>query len=346
MTTKPHPPPVRDSRTTAVVSALVGSGLVGPERESEAVNVVDRALAGGETATTSTLRNRFAELAGYLGGALVVSAAGIFVADEWGNLSEGERVVLLAGTTLLLALAAVLLALTGGGTAAMRQDAGAVRRRLAGLLFTGTAVAAALTVGLEVARRVSQDQEESTALLLAALTLLLVSFGGYLVAPTVVGQLGAAVGAFLVVPWALDVVVGDIDSVAFGMLVLALGIGWLALAERTLWREVASARVIGCFLALLGAQIPVFDYDHPWVGYAATAVVAGAAFAAYVVRPSWPYLATGVIGVTLAVPEALLDWTQGSLGAAGGLLISGGTLLGASLLGLRLRKEVSEEPVP
>ncbi|HEX6485476.1 MAG TPA: hypothetical protein VF012_02095, partial [Nocardioidaceae bacterium] len=59
-----------------------------------------------------------------------------------------------------------------------------------------------------------------------------------------------------------------------------------------------------------------------------------------------PYLAVGVVGVTLAVPEALLDWTEGSLGTAGVLLVAGVTLLGASLLGLRLRKEVEEQSAP
>jgi len=338
MATHAQHQPVRDGRTVAVVSALVRSGLVDPVREHEAIVVVDGALAG-QAAASSTLKNRFAELAGYLGGALVVAAGGSFFATEWGNLSEGARVGLLAGITLLLALSGAVLALTGGGLAVLRTDRGAVRRRLAGLLFTGAAAASAGAVGLEVARSLSP--ENSADLLAGFLTMALVSAVGYLVAPTVVGQLGTAVGAFMSVPSALDVTAG-IEPIAFGLIVLGLGIGWLGLAERGVWREVASGRVIGCVLAVVGAQIPVFDSQQAWAGYVATAVVAGAAFAGYVVRPSWPYLAAGVIGVTLSVPEALLDWTDGSLGAAGGLLVAGATLLGASLLGLRLRQEAVE----
>ncbi|HWL97180.1 MAG TPA: hypothetical protein VNP20_07520, partial [Nocardioidaceae bacterium] len=56
-----------------------------------------------------------------------------------------------------------------------------------------------------------------------------------------------------------------------------------------------------------------------------------------------PYLGAAVAALTLAVPEALLDWTDGSLGPVGVLLVSGVTLLVAGLLGLRLRKEVGEE---
>ena len=92
---------------------------------------------------------------------------------------------------------------------------------------------------------------------------------------------------------------------------------------------------------MLGAQFPVFD-DPAWPGYVATAVVGAAAFWMYVVTRAWPYLATGVIAVTLAVPEALSDWFEGALGAAGVLLATGVTLLVAALAGLRLRQEVAE----
>jgi len=50
-----------------------------------------------------------------------------------------------------------------------------------------------------------------------------------------------------------------------------------------------------------------------------------------------------VVAVTLAVPQALLDWAGDSLGPAGLLLAAGLTLLVTSLLGLRLRQEVTEE---
>ena len=69
------------------------------------------------------------------------------------------------------------------------------------------------------------------------------------------------------------------------------------------------------------------------------AVVAAVGFAVYIVRRAWPYLLAGVAGLTLAVPEALLDWTEGSLGTAGVRLVAGVTLLGASWLGLRLHGE-------
>ena len=78
-----------------------------------------------------------------------------------------------------------------------------------------------------------------------------------------------------------------------------------------------------------------------WVAYVGTAALGAVAFWLYVVTRAWPYLATGVVAVTVAVPEALYDWVEGSLGAAGVLLATGVTLLLSSLAGLRLRHEVS-----
>jgi hypothetical protein len=44
--------------------------------------------------------------------------------------------------------------------------------------------------------------------------------------------------------------------------------------------------------------------------------------------------------MTLVVPEALHDWTNGVRVPRGSLLIAGLTLLAASAIGLRLRREV------
>jgi hypothetical protein len=93
---------------------------------------------------------------------------------------------------------------------------------------------------------------------------------------------------------------------------------------------------------VIGAQMTVFtDQGTNWFGYLVLAAVAVGAFGMYVARPAWPYLAAGVVALTLVVPEALLDWFDDALGPAGALLVAGVTLLAASLAGLRLRKEVS-----
>jgi hypothetical protein len=329
-----------DTCTGPLVSALVDAQLIDQGRRDEAMSVVERVL-GAQSTARAPLKKRFAELAGYVGAALVVSAAAIFVFSQWEDLSQPQQVGLLGGIAALLTGAGLALGLLStGGIAGVRRGHEHVRRRLMGVLLTGAAGSAAGAVALWV-DQVSPNHGTRVGLAgfgaLAVLSLL-----GYVVAPTLVGELAVATGAVALVLVLVEELQGG--SVAAGLSILGLGVLWLLATERRLWREVASARTIGCGLALIGVQIPVFESDQTrWVAYAATALVAVAAFAVYVARPAWPYLATGVIAVTLVVPEALIDWTDNALGPAGGLLVAGVTLLVTSLLGFRLRKEVGEE---
>lgn len=327
----------RDVRSRAVVDALVESGLVGSGQQDAAVDVVDRVL-GSQQAEAAPLRRRFAELAGYLGGVFVVSAAGIFFATQWPNLGEGQQVALLAGVSVVLLLAAGAVLALAGGLRAVRSGAEPVQRRLAGVLLLGAAASMAGAVGLQANHTLAPYSDAPPVLGLAAFTVL--AAGGYLAAPTMVGQVGTAAGAFALIPVTLEYLAGgDFSIILFGLLALALGTVWLVLAESEVWREVASGRVVGCVLAVVGAQIAVFDNDASWVGYLALLLVSVTGFGLYVVRRAWPYLAAGVVAMTLLVPEALTDWTDDALGPAGVLLAAGVTLLGASLLGFRLRHD-------
>ena len=56
---------------------------------------------------------------------------------------------------------------------------------------------------------------------------------------------------------------------------------------------------------------------------------------------AWPYLAVGVLGVTLVVPEAVIDWTDGAL-VPPALCWSGADPAAASLGGFRMRKELEQ----
>jgi hypothetical protein len=335
----------RDLRSGTVVDALVERGLLPEARRDEALEVIDHALA--RQGTPASLRRRLFELAGYVGAALVVSAAGIFFATQWDALSGLAKVGLLAGIAILLTAAGLGVAGAGAGgpargLASLRSGARPIHRRLVGVLFVGAAATAGGAVGVQVARLVDDPASNAPALWgLACFTLL--TLAGYLLTPSVVGQVSIAVGVFATVPIALDVV-GETTPIGYGLVVLAVGLIWVVLAERGLWREVGSARVVGCVLSVVGAQITVADTGRPWVGYLALLVVAVAAFAVYVRIAAWPYLATGVLAVTLVVPQALLDWTADSLGPAGVLLVAGLSLLGASLFGLRLRQEVEAAP--
>ena len=328
-----------ENNAQVVVTALVGAGLIDPARQDEAGAVARSALERTESTASAPMRRRMAEIAGYVGGAFVVGAAILFFSSTWTDLSLNQQVGLLLGTAALLVAAGAGFVVSAGGRTALRAPEESVRRRLTSVLLTGAAAATAFGVGLLLSDSMANEE---LAVMLAALTAAVVALVGYLVAPTTVGQIGTAVATFMMIPTGLGAIGRDEPSMlSFGMIVLGLGAAWLVAAERHLWHETLPARLIGCALAVLGAQLPVAD-ERAWIGYLATAVVGAIAFWLYVSTRAWPYLATGVLAVTLAVPEALNDWVGGSLGAAGILLATGVTLLVAALLGLRLRQEVHE----
>ncbi len=126
------------------------------------------------------------------------------------------------------------------------------------------------------------------------------------------------------------------------LLLVATGVVWLVVTELGWFREAdrPGARGRG---GARGRQVPVIDGTHGWLGYLLTSAAVVVGVAIYLARQSWPYLALAVVGVTLVVPEAISDWTEGSLGVVGGVLVTGVTLLVASFAGYRLRAERSPE---
>jgi hypothetical protein len=350
MTTGVAPSVFHDPRAEALAAALEEQGLLDPRRHHEALAALDRALAGAaerrpSPAEPAALRRRLVELAGYVGGAFVVAAGFLFAAQEWADLSVTQRVGLLGGVAVVLAAAGVAVVVVTGGRRVVLEPVHDARRRLAAALVTGAgfaAAAAVLVAMIDWVERTSGEEENGELVGLAASgTLLVLVLLGYLYVPSLAGQLAAAFATMYLVPFALMAL--DLEgAVLHGLVVVGVGALWLLLAETGRWREVLPARVVGATMLVIGAQIPIGSADHPWVAYVSLAVVALVGFTLYVVNRAWPYLVAGVAGVTLAVPEALLDWTEGSLGTAGVLLVAGVTLLAASLLGLRLRAEAKQ----
>ena len=334
---QPESGPVADR----IAAELVRAGLVREQDRAAAGQVVAHGLRDARVvlpepaAEHAPLRRRVAEIAGYVGAALVLGAVGLFFAQQWASLSHGARVTILAVAAVVLAAAGLGLLARLPGT--RQQAVGFVQGRLAAVLLGAAPVSAAFAAGVAVGVGPAGG---AGAFVAFAVTLLVTGQLGYFAVPSSVGQLVVAVGAVVLVPSALELA-GVSSAVVTGLALVAVGILGLLLAELGLWRPAVTARVIGCVIAFAGAQVPVAGSGHPWVGYVATALLAAGAFGTYVVRRAWPYLVVGVVATTVAVPEALTDWTGGSLGAAGALLVAGVALLGASLAGLRLRKEVT-----
>jgi uncharacterized membrane protein len=321
-----------------VVDALVGAGLMPPGRAGEARAVVTRTL-GEQPAGRTGAGSRLAEIAGYAGGALVVAAVGLLVATGWTDLSETGQVVALGVITVVLAVAGLVAVKVGGGYAELRDGRDEVRRRLASALLVGAAVGAGATVARLV--EVAGDEMTSWPALLGGLTALVLGGAACRLASSALVQLAMAGAAGTALLSLLGVVGGGSGTVlAPALALLGLGVGWQVLAEAGSFREPVVARFVGVGLALFGAQLVLGEQS--WLAYLLTLAVAAAGFALYLRTVSWPYLVAGVLGITLVVPEAVADWTDGSLGIAGGVLVAGLALLGASLAGLRVRREATD----
>jgi MFS family permease len=330
-------PSIDQTSSAQVVAALRDLVAEGTLTEVQAARVADRLGVRGPPPQPGTTPvpergGRLAEIAGYIGGALLLGAAALFLIDGWDDLSEATRVVILAALAVLLLVAGGLVALSSGQSITELGDqVDSARRRLVSVLWTFAAAAAAGAAGLGAS---------GWELVAASAVGLLVTAVTYAFVPSVVGQLGMW-AASVALATGLVAQIGDEPGTgSYAVTLVALGGGWVAsgLTHRVRDREVALAT--GVVIALVGAQLPVISGDERWVSYVLTAVVALAGFVGYLSTRSWSVLGAGVLATTLVVPEALNDWTGGSVSAAGSLLVAGLTLLAASAAGLRLRREV------
>jgi hypothetical protein len=323
------------SSAARVVEALTAEGLLTAESEDRARAVVAGALGGPQPgAPSGSAMSKLVEVVAYLGGALVLAAGFLFLATTWSDLSDTAQVV-------GLAVVAVVLAVAGWVAAGRAQPRPEARRRLGGTLFTGAAVAAGFAVG--VAIEVSTDHSFGDVYwpgLAGSLVAVAVAAAGYRVSSTAVGLLGI-LGGVLGATMNVSGSIGGDESLYVGLSSFVVGVVWLTLTELGMFDQRTIARALGVAVALFGAQVASFS-DTAVVGYLLCLAVVGVGVWLYLTRLDWPYLAGAVVAVTLVVPEAVSDWTDGSLGVVGGVLVAGITLLGASFAGYRLRQEATD----
>ncbi|XVX20424.1 DUF2157 domain-containing protein [Actinomycetota bacterium] len=326
-----------DSQSLArSVDALVGAGLVDPQRREEALAVLTTSeRSAGDRQTTGVLT----EIAGYVGGILVMAAAAVFLATQWHTMSPTTRVsALVAGALILIGagVAATRLGIRG----AITDPGQEIRRYLARVLLVGGAIVLGFAAGLWALE--FTDLREPRPQSIGFATVVLVSALSYLVASSAVALAGAALPlGMLCASLVYDQEPGEHDPLWFGGMLLVAAVIWGVLSERGAFREVTVGRLITGAFAVIGAQNLAFSTGEEWIGYAALAVVGAIGFALYVRGGAWPYLALGVLALTMSATEAAVDWSNGALGAAGALLVAGAVLLGLSLLGMRMRKEAA-----
>lgn len=320
-----------------VVQALADEGLLAPGTEDRSRAVVEHALTTEPSRPQAGGLPKLVEVVAYLGGALVIAAGFLFLLQSWDDLGDVGQVTFLAVVALVLGVAGAV-TLGSGGQAATND----IRRRLSGTLLTGAALASGFAVG--VAIEVSTDRNFNELYwpgLAGGLVVAVVSAVAYRFSSTAVGLVGMLGGALTAAINIVDAADGN-ESLWVGSAFFTVAVIWLVLTELGVFDQQTIARTLGAAVALFGAQVATFSGDQDWVGYLLTALVAAVGVWLYLVRLDWPYLAVAVIAVTLVVPEAVSDWTEGSLGVVGGVLVAGITLLAASFAGYRLRKEAND----
>lgn len=327
-----------------IVTGLVDAGLVDAQRAEDAVSVVERQLAppGAVGAPGERRRTgpRLTEVIAYAGAALVVVAVILLAAQYWGDLTALQRSLILGGIAAVLLAGALVIVRAAGGAWLLRERLGPRPRFLAGTLVVAASIAAGVALGSWVLHEnfppPSYDLHNvsMTSGVVLALVILLV---GYVLAPSPLLHLALALATvvFLTSVWTGD---GYRAEVLRAVLILAVGAAWLALSLLgRWWAEPQLGGAVGAVLLLLGAQI-LLAHPEPGWAYAVTFVVALALFGLYWWRGWWPFLAVGVIALTTAVTEALIEWTDGSLGAGGATLVAGLVLLGSSGAAVVLRQ--------
>lgn len=318
-----------------VVTALVDAGVVSPGDRGRAESVVGETLATGRT--TAPRGPRLAVVAGFVGGALVLAAVGLLLAQEWPNLSTDARILWLAGIAVVLGLSTVAMAVLAGPYAELRTHAGAVRHHLTALLTVLTAVAAAGAVGVWVDSLRTWSYQDNVPMRWALVAALVVLVAGYALNAHPFPHLAGALAAFMLITASFE------DNSNMLALVGALvGLGWLVLAELEIWREPPLGRLVGSAYLLFAVQALGFDERGALV-YLLTLGLAVVLLALYMVRDDVAYLVMGVITLTIGVTQTLVEWTDGSLGAGGAVLVAGLTLLVASGVSLRLHGRRARE---
>ncbi|MBB2913015.1 hypothetical protein FHS43_004310 [Streptosporangium becharense] len=311
---------------------LVDSG----ELRADQVEPVARAVAGAlrEHQDGAGGRAPWSEIVAYVGGGLVLAGAAAFLGLGWDRMDQPARITVLAVITVLL------LGTAAGLGRAARSATGrtaVVEGRVAATLAALGAVAAAFCTGSAVG---GPDGLESYREAVSGAAGLAVAVAGYTLLPTAVGLLTCGALAVTTVAGLVAELAADSSTAVFGgFAYVALGalIVTLALTGRLVPRDLGTG--MGAAVALGGGQWPLL-WDGGALGYWLTAAVALACLALYARERTWVLLVSGVAGLTLAVPEAVWDWTDGAVGGAVVLVLAGAVLLTASGVGVVLHRRV------
>lgn len=343
------PAPLSDvAAVPAALARLVSAGTLTAQqadavrRELSAGGGALPAGAGPKETTDGdgSWRGILSEVGGYIGATFVFAAAFTLAGPAWDDLPDSGRTALLLGPAVLMLGAAVAVALTAPGRWPVRGP-GSTRRRLVSVLV----IVAAALIGGAVGVATEPDRyldgtDYSAQPALICLAILAVVGAGYLTCRSVLLHLAVAATVVGTLFTVCDWVDGSGDGVgtAVGLLVALFGLAWAAGS----WLRVVDERVVGLavggVIIFIGAETMILNGTD--AGYLLLFALAAAGLGGYVLTRDVPLLAVGSLTLAITVPQAVIDFSDGALGAAGALLVTGMSIVAVSVLGLRLRQSV------
>jgi Predicted membrane protein (DUF2157) len=323
--------PDRDDDLGRRLADWVDRGLITSEQAARIRDVEEERPGGPAPRTASALRpgSLVGEALGYVGGVLVVVAAGLIAGRYWPGLGTGSRLGIAFGAAAVL--------LVAGAAAPARRGAGLRLRSVTWLLSTA-AVAAGLALLGDEALRLDGDD---TALLAAGGAaawgaVLWWRHRGFLQHAAVVAALAVSAG---VLAAHLPVADGRVSGVA----VWGVGTVWLVLGRGGVFGRSQPASAFGAVVAVVGAQLTV---DRWWGAVLALATVA-ALVAVAAAGHDLVLLAVGAVGALTTVPAVLTQYFPDTLTAPLALLATGILLVGCApaVTGRRARARPAVAPV-
>ncbi|GAA0644918.1 hypothetical protein GCM10010174_79970 [Kutzneria viridogrisea] len=295
----------------AALKALVTEGTIS--------NGQAEAVLGALETDRGPARARLAEVLGYVGAALLLAGASLVISLSWSGFTHAGRVGLLAGVTVVLAVAALASGVLRGRVNPVRARAGSVLLALAAVTggFTGMIAA----------------ENHQPALVGGGVALVLAVLG-YVLAPAIPSLLVAAVASFTAALGLVDLWGYNLPRA--GLILVLVGIAWSALALGHTIEHRSVGLGVGAAITLIGTQFPMGELRDVWIVYGGTLLLAMICFVLYFVDRTPVLLGAGVVSVTVAVPEAVWDWTGGTVNGALLVLLAGLVLLAVGGLGMRL----------
>jgi hypothetical protein len=268
-----------------------------------------------------------AEALGYLGTALVLSAALALAAQLWSELHVAARIALLLAVTALLLLAGWFI----------RNSGEPAFRRLASFLWLAAVAGAGFLAAVVSTDALDIDTGYSLAI---GITMTPLASALWLKRSTAPQLVAVFAGLAFLIAGISDVLGGD---EAFGILLWGVGVLALVLARVDAISPERTAHALSSIAVLAGAQwaaVEIFSDTQGW------ALALGLASALALQGLSVPWrslvlLAFGSAGVLLFLPQIVDEYVGSAIGGTAALLVVGVALLGVALVVFRLRDRVS-----